>query len=173
MALGTSLRTGAATRGLGFPFRAGSWEQRSVTIQGSPGAPHTQLPRQSGSKPQRRFRRAAGRRTAGWHTSPCPREQGDPLLPPAGGVVRASLRSWQEKGHSLDRVKPRSAPSPGHVGPSEPWKPTRCWRCVSESLQMFRAQALIRNLFFFLEVILHKTPKQPKHVSYLLVPKPG
>lgn len=149
MALGTSLRTGAATRGLGFPFRAGSWEQRSVTIQGSPGAPHTQLPRQSGSKPQRRFRRAAGRRTAGWHTSPCPREQGDPLLPPAGGVVRASLRSWQEKGHSLDRVKPRSAPSPGHVGPSEPWKPTRCWRCVSESLQMFRAQALIRNLFFF------------------------
>lgn len=117
-------------------------------IQRSPGAPHTQLPRQSGSKPQRRFRRAAGRRTAGWQTSPCPREQGDPLLPPAGGVVRASLRSWQ-KGHSLDRVKPRSAPSPGHVGPSEPWKPTWCWRCVSESLQMFRAQALIRNLFFF------------------------
>lgn len=61
----------------------------------------------------------------------------------------SSLRSWEEKGHSLDRVRPHPAPSPGHVGPSEPGKPTRCWRCVSESLQMFRAQALIRNPFFF------------------------
>lgn len=82
-------------------------------IQGSPGAPHTQLPRQSGSKPQRRFRLA--RETDSWVADqPLPQRAGRPLLPPAGGgVVRASLRSWQ-KGHSLDPVKPRSAPSPGH-----------------------------------------------------------
>ena len=130
---------------------------------GVPGAPHTGLARQSGSEHQRKVpmgHEEVDRQMAG---QPPPREWGDPCVSsPVGGVFWVSRTGRVLLGDqtSADTCCPWEAgrrrailltewspltSSPGHIGPSEPRKPTRWGSCVSESLQMFRAQPLIQN----------------------------